>query len=252
MDSGTYGLPEMSKLHIDMCVALIYDIHTNGMYVRRSMARNKYPEETVNKILEVSFQLFVEKGYEATSIQDIIDHLGGLTKGAIYHHFKSKESILLAVYDKIARRASEDMMRIVNDPGMNGMQKLSAMFFDSYRDEERKDFTSSMPNLLDNPRLLALHMKSTMEDVVPKYIYPVLQEGIRDGSIRCEYPMETAHALMVLSNIWMNPLIYSGKEETLEGKIAVFNSILSALGIVGLDDGLKNHIQGVNNKRATH
>ena len=38
--------------------------------------------------------LFFEKGYDNTSIQDIIDGLGGLTKGAVYHHFKSKEDIL--------------------------------------------------------------------------------------------------------------------------------------------------------------
>ncbi len=47
------------------------------------MARNKHPEETVNLILSVAFRLFMEKGYEHTSIQDIIDHLGGLSKGAI-------------------------------------------------------------------------------------------------------------------------------------------------------------------------
>ena len=58
------------------------------------MARNKHPEETVEKILAVSAKLFMEKGYEHTTLQDIIDNLGGLTKGAIYHHFKSKEDIL--------------------------------------------------------------------------------------------------------------------------------------------------------------
>jgi len=39
------------------------------------MARNKYPEETVQLILDVSYRLFMEKGYEYTSIQDIIDNL---------------------------------------------------------------------------------------------------------------------------------------------------------------------------------
>ena len=59
------------------------------------MARNKHPEETVEKILAVSAKLFMEKGYEHTTLQDIIDNLGGLTKGAIYHHFKGKEEISL-------------------------------------------------------------------------------------------------------------------------------------------------------------
>ena len=57
------------------------------------MARNKYPELTVEKILEVSQRLFLEKGYEQTTIQDIVDNLGGLTKGAVYHHFKSKRRL---------------------------------------------------------------------------------------------------------------------------------------------------------------
>ena len=47
------------------------------------MARNKHPEETVQLILDVAFRLFMEKGYENTSIQDIIGGLGGLSKGAI-------------------------------------------------------------------------------------------------------------------------------------------------------------------------
>ena len=64
------------------------------------MARNKHPEETVNLILDVALALFFEKGYDNTSIQDIIDGLGGLTKGAVYHHFKSKEDILSAALDR--------------------------------------------------------------------------------------------------------------------------------------------------------
>ena len=51
------------------------------------MARNKYPEQTVEKILEVSLKLFSEKGYEKTTMQDIVNALG-MSKGAIYHHFK--------------------------------------------------------------------------------------------------------------------------------------------------------------------
>ena len=70
------------------------------------MARNKHPEETVEKILTVSAKLFMEKGYEHTTLQDIIDDLGGLTKGAIYHHFKGKEEILLAIADRMGEQTA--------------------------------------------------------------------------------------------------------------------------------------------------
>ena len=56
------------------------------------MARNKYPEETVKKILNTAISLFLENGYEKTSMQDIVNALG-MSKGAIYHHFKSKEEL---------------------------------------------------------------------------------------------------------------------------------------------------------------
>ena len=56
------------------------------------MARNKYPEETVKLILDVSTKMFCEKGYDNTSLQDIINETK-LSKGAIYHHFDSKEDI---------------------------------------------------------------------------------------------------------------------------------------------------------------
>ena len=54
------------------------------------MARNKHPEETVQRILTTASKLFLEKGYEKTSLQDIIRETG-LSKGAIYHHFSSKD-----------------------------------------------------------------------------------------------------------------------------------------------------------------
>ena len=52
------------------------------------MPRNKYPEETVQKILDAALKLFLEKGYEETTVLDIIGEMGGMTRGAFYHHFK--------------------------------------------------------------------------------------------------------------------------------------------------------------------
>ena len=70
------------------------------------MARNKYPEVTVERILDAAQRLFLEKGYENTTIQDIVNELGGLTKGAVYHHFKSKEEIMEAVNDRMFSRTT--------------------------------------------------------------------------------------------------------------------------------------------------
>ena len=95
------------------------------------MARNKHPEETVNLILDVAFRQFMEKGYEHTSIQDIIDHLGGLSKGAIYHHFKSKEDILVAVTERMTQESNRMLARIRDRTGLSGRDKLKMIFKES-------------------------------------------------------------------------------------------------------------------------
>ena len=95
------------------------------------MARNKHPEETVNLILDVSLRLFMEKGYEHTSIQDIINQLGGLSKGAIYHHFKSKEDILVAVTDRMTEESNRMLTVIRDRKDITGREKLKTIFKES-------------------------------------------------------------------------------------------------------------------------
>ena len=213
------------------------------------MARNKYPEETVNLILDVSLRLFLEKGYDDTSVQDIIDRLGGLSKGAIYHHFKSKETILLAVYDRMNESASRTMQKIIDNPDLNGRDKLRQMFNASWKNSEHMEFMASMPDLLENPRMLAMSMSATMNYIVPNFVLPVIEEGIEDGSIRAKYPRESADIIMLLSNIWLNPLIYPMDEESIKNKFEIFTDILSVLGIELQYDGAREYVRRVKDKK---
>lgn len=213
------------------------------------MARNKYPEETVERILDVSFKLFLEKGYDKTSIQDIIDNLGGLSKGAIYHHFKSKEAILEAVYNRLDSGIAAEMTTILRDSSRSGAEKLRQMFLDSLRDEGSQRFLASMPNLLDNPQLLAIHMKTAIQNVVPNFILPVIREGIADGSIETDSPLELSNLLILLANVWLNPLIYPNTEEKLEKKVRMFGQIMQALGLHLGDAPLFEGLTAVNQRR---
>ena len=117
------------------------------------MARNKHPEETVRSILDVSFRLFMEKGYEHTSIQDILDHLGGLSKGAIYHHFKSKEDILVAVADKMMSESNRRLAEIMNRIDLNGKEKLKTIFKESIMRSVQNELFTVAPDFHNNPKL---------------------------------------------------------------------------------------------------
>ena len=117
------------------------------------MSRNKYPEETEKLILDVSTKLFMEKGYENTSLQDIINNLGGLTKGAIYHHFKSKEEIYNAVIYRMTADTDDDIFKIIEKKDMNGREKLKYILLYSITAAEQKNYSLISPDYSKNPKM---------------------------------------------------------------------------------------------------
>ena len=147
------------------------------------MARNKYPEETVKLILDVATHLFVEKGYDATSLQDIINETN-LSKGAIYHHFSSKEEIFEAIFHRIGEENTTALAKVRDDKSLNGLEKLWAIFKAALFNSNQSLMLTVTPCLLDNPRFLAMQIAQLYQIVAPKFIQPILQQGMDDGSIQ--------------------------------------------------------------------
>ena len=202
------------------------------------MARNKYPEETVKRILDVAEELFMTKGYEQTTMADIVDDLGGLTKGAIYHHFKSKEDIFEAVFERANRPMVEQVERIASDTTLSGLEKIRA-FYTTSADGPSAELWHAMrpsPDPIKNGRLLAAEYRDLF-DTAHRYMEPALTEGIADGSITCEHPREVAEALLLLSNLWMVPLFHPFSDEgEFARRSAVFARVADALGVGAIFD----------------
>lgn len=199
------------------------------------MARNKHPEETVSLILDTAFCLFMEKGYEHTSIQDIIEHLGGLSKGAIYHHFKSKEEILFAVTERMTAESNRMLAVIRDRTDLNGREKLKAIFKESISRPVQNDIFTVAPGFLNNPKLLSSLLRDTIENVVPNYVQPIIEQGIADGSIQTEYPKQLTELILFVANIWMNPMVFGDTEEEAQGKFMVFGQMLKGFGLDVVD-----------------
>lgn len=197
------------------------------------MARNKYPEETVNLILDTAQRLFLEKGYEHTTVQDVIDHLGGLTKGAIYHHFKSKEDILKAVTERLFREntLSAKWNKIAKEEKMNGAEKLKAMLYEAILDEQEQKFRNMGVHLQNMPQMLSDLVLRSVHDIAPNALQPVLEEGIKDGSIHVPFAKELAEIISLLANIWLNPLVFPMNDEELEKKYQVVLEMMEMLGV---------------------
>ncbi|MGM0165541.1 hypothetical protein IGI39_000483 [Enterococcus sp. AZ135] len=202
------------------------------------MARNKYPEETVNKILDVSMQLFLEKGYEHTSIQDIVNNLGGLSKGAIYHHFKSKEDILDGVMDKLYDNNEselEHLKKLEKNRNMTGLEKLQSLFASALENPRQDDTFQMAPDFLKNPQMLVMQLEGIFKESAPHYVQPIIEEGIDDGSIQTEYPKELAEVILLLINIWLMPLIHDDDPKSIVNRFALFQEMMTKLGVEVFD-----------------
>ena len=188
-------------------------------------------ENTRELILEVASGLFMTKGYEKTRISDIINGLDGLTKGAVYHYFDSKEDIFNEVVKRIGyqNKAIFDEIKYAKD--LNGREKISKLISVAIGNTNMDVITSISPNLTDNPKLLASFFKQMQEMTIPEYFLPIIYEGSKDGSIKSEYPQELAELIAVMLNIWLNPLIFNKSNDTVRNKINIINRCLSDFNI---------------------
>ena len=197
------------------------------------MPRNKYPEETIQKILDASLKLFLEKGYEETTVLDIISEMGGLTRGAFYHHFKSKEEVFDALCEKLFYE-SNPFEKAKSHKELNGLEKLKFVLRTSFDETEHHQLSMASMQLLESPAFLKKLIESNQE-LAPMY-QELIEEGIQDGSIQSEQPKLLADLFVLLTNFWSIPTIYPMSDEEAWQKFLMIQSVLDHLGLPVIDD----------------
>lgn len=205
------------------------------------MARNKYPEITEERILQTAERLFLEKGYDHTTIQDIVDALGDLTKGAVYHHFKSKEEIMEAVGDRMFLR-NNPFAAAAARKDLNGLEKIRASILFNQSDDARMEMTVQGMPILENPRFLASMIRDNQREMAP-YLLRFLEEGIQDGSIRTEYPKELSEVIPLLTGLWMVPSLYPSTAEEMMHKFRFIGTLLDRMGVPLVDEALLEKLE---------
>ena len=200
------------------------------------MARNKYPEVTVERILDAATRLFLEKGYDNTTIQDIVNELDGLSKGAVYHHFKSKEEIMDAVGDRMCL-ANNPFEKVRSRTDLNGLEKIREAIRINQSDEARTDITVQSIPLTRNPRLLVEMIESNRRILTPYYL-ELLEEGNQDGSLHTKYTREIAELIPLLTSLWLLPSVFPATKEQMKHKFYFLGEMLEKMGVPLMDDSV--------------
>lgn len=208
------------------------------------MSGKKYNSETtIEKILDVSSKLFSQKGYMNTSIQNIVDEVG-MSKGAIFHHFKSKEDIFYAVIDA-QTKSSQKVVREWLDKmeGLSGKEKLEKILIRSIGAEDLRTLDEPIAEKMDDAKIILTMMRIDMNDTA-MLIGELIQEGNEDGSLHVMQPYECAEVFLLLLNTWCDTMIFPCSIEKFKKRQAFLQTLMKKTGLdIVTDELLELQIQ---------
>ncbi|KIL37570.1 hypothetical protein SD71_02870 [Cohnella kolymensis] len=158
---------------------------------------DSYKEEKRAAILEGALHCFTEKGYQATTVDDIVRHLG-MSKGAIYNYFSSKEDMYIQMADARMNTMVDtltEQFKLVPSAAEK-LRHLFARFHRQSLDELRKWLTFHMefsiyagrrPDLAD---FLSEYMGKALA-----LIQKIMEEGKQSGEFRSDLDAKSASYL---------------------------------------------------------
>ena len=159
------------------------------------MAVSKSAEERKEEILDAAQKLFGVKGYDATSVTDIMKEVG-IAKGTLYYHFQSKEEILDAMIERIARRMMGNAKRIAEETSIPVCERLFQVIL-SVNLEANGD--GELLKEIHKPQNALMHQKSRallVKEMTPT-LTKLLEEGIDQGLFKTDYPKESIEMTLI-------------------------------------------------------
>jgi AcrR family transcriptional regulator len=165
------------------------------------MARTVNPAlHTVRReaFLDVAQRLVETKGYEAMSIQDVLEALE-VSKGAFYHYFDSKQALLEAVVERFADGVMDRMAPILSDPNLSALEKLERVFAGiAGWKAERKDLVLAIIEVWssDSNAIVREKLRRMSVRLMTPLLSSVIKQGIDEGVFNVASPDETATVLL--------------------------------------------------------
>lgn len=192
----------------------------------------KEAAERRNEILDAAEELFVTKGYDKTSTNDILDKVK-IARGTLYYHFKSKEDILNAMIDRINSSLIARAEAVAKDKSVPIVERI-VMTISSLR--VNTDIGNEIITLVHKPQNALMHQKmqkSLVEGVLP-IITDLVNEGNKEGIFDVKYPKETTEMLILYSTIAFDD-DYDESPESSKKRIIAF--LINTERLLGAKEG---------------
>ena len=161
----------------------------------------KAPAVRRAELIDCAQRLFLTRGYERTTINDVIA-AAGLSKGAFYHHFRSKEDMLEAIAERFARESAAYARDLGADPALNALQRLN-LLLSLGRDWKREhigELRAMFTTLLHRENAVLYHrIVDAVSAVLGPALARILEQGVTEGVFDAGEPRIAAEILLGLS-----------------------------------------------------
>ena len=168
----------------------------------------KKGEKRKQELLKIAYDMFLSRGYENTSVDEIIAR-AQIAKGTYYYYFPSKEKMLEDVIEMMIESEAETAGRIA-EADMPVPQKIVAIITSVKPAEAEKPIKDA----LMQPENVLMHdkiRKKLIETVVP-LLSKVTEEGVSKGVFKCDNIPERVRMLLVISNDTFNDRTFTEKD----------------------------------------
>ncbi|MBF1005569.1 MAG: TetR/AcrR family transcriptional regulator [Lachnospiraceae bacterium] len=168
----------------------------------------KKGERRKQDLLNIAYRMFIEKGYENTSVDDIIIE-AGIAKGTYYYYFESKEATLEAVIEMMIEKAENIAKAALMNP-VPIPQKLASVV---YAFQPNKD-EIVITDVLERKENIVMHDKigKKIVEVAVPILSDIVREGIAQGIFACTNVEERVKMLLIMSQNMFDYGAYSNKD----------------------------------------
>lgn len=188
-------------------------------------------QERKLELLKIAYRLFLTKGYENTSVEDIISE-AQIAKGTYYYYFESKEATLEAVISMMIDGEADLAQKILQMPISIPEKLVGVITALRPRSDEQE-----IQDALNKRANIVMHEKinERIIDVAVPLLECVVDEGIQSGVFACDHVRERLKMLLIMSNKLFDDGYYN------EGDVEVF--IDTAEKMLGAEAGTLRFIK---------
>jgi AcrR family transcriptional regulator len=193
----------------------------------------KAGEERRKEILLTARKLFVQKGYDQTSINDILK-IVDIAKGTFYYYFASKEEVLQAIIMDIVDEGTARAEYILQDTSIPLLNRIVMAVMAQAPEFEGAHKLAEELHKVDNAKLEQQYRK-TMLKKMTLALEGAVEEAREQGIIHTDFPKECIESILLMGHMMFDCDTFMWKAEEYPVKVKAF--LCNAERMLGAKEG---------------